>query len=144
MTPTPNVFLLVREGPPSCRSARSPLDPPQVRFLLPDSPEANLHIYRTITTFLASYITGDLHIAGWIIFATAVFFAINVLRDFKPLFKFIWHCLLKPIGTADQRTQLETVQLSSFDCTCTPITNIYRISSTKAKLKFTTPPVMVS
>ena len=33
----------------------------------------------------------------------------NVVRRLRPQIKFIWHCFLRPIGAADQRTRLDKV-----------------------------------
>lgn len=64
---------------------------------------------RAVNAVLASYLTGDIAVAGWITFATAcIIIAHAIVYNFTPQLKFIWHCFLRPIGVADQRTRLDT------------------------------------
>ena len=95
-----------------CCGCRS-LHLPQVRSF----PNCLAHTYpipRAVNATLASYLTGDLVIAGWITFATAcIFVAHAIVYDLTPQLRFIWHCFLRPIGVADQRTRLDKVRKSS-------------------------------
>lgn len=59
------------------------------------------------------YHTGSSLLAACLILAGSLAAVILALSDtLRPQLKFIWHCFLRPLGSADQKTRLDKVCLS--------------------------------
>ncbi|KAH7928898.1 hypothetical protein BV22DRAFT_1003840 [Leucogyrophana mollusca] len=66
-----------------------------------------MSLYRDVNAFINVY-TGSSVLSAYILIVVASVLAVTtVTQAIKPQLKFIWHCFIRPIGDADQRTRLE-------------------------------------
>ena len=64
-----------------------------------------------------AYYTGSSTIAACLILAGSVLTVVVAIGDaIVPQLKFIWHCILRPLGATDQRTRLDKVRSLSSLC----------------------------
>ena len=84
---------------------------------------------RSLTTAI-EYYTGSSWVSACLILAGSLAAVLLALHDF-PCSKFIWHCFLRPLGTADQKTRLDKV--CPLQSTLAPFSTTCVISSIKVK-----------